>query len=431
MRQSVDFLFFILLGLLLSCDSKSSFSPPDENYFLKYFGNEGNQEGVDFVVNPDGTFVLLGNSRATLSSNQQIYVAKADARGKIMWEKTFGGSLDEEAKDIELLADGNLLVLANAEKAIGERDVYLLKMTQDGDTIKTVKQGLTTSPNNIGGLPTDENAHSISVISDGYIISGSTGNFLPASSDVSDFMYMRFKSDLSWVNDASGNWRSKGGFAGEDVAVKILQFNATTFYLMGYSNVNQNNNTSVGDNFNFIIFSLGFSGVISSQPLFAGEASSDEKLHYVSPTPAQSGLGYLLSGSSQNATDGRVYLVKLTQQLSFVSSDISFTGFLNLTPGKVPFQDSFNSASPSNGHYVTTEEVNSSGTDIYLAKIDNRGNKLFEQVFGGVGNDLAGPVVELPGGHIAMIGTMTLGGVVDGQKKIVFMKLNPEGRLAP
>ncbi|MCA6410313.1 MAG: hypothetical protein IM575_14420, partial [Cytophagales bacterium] len=100
MRVKVIFLVHVLATLFISCDTQKSFETPDENYFVKYFGNEGNQQGVDFAVNDDGTVFILGNSRAS-SSNQQIYVARVGVNGRIVWEKTFGLSLDEEAKDIE------------------------------------------------------------------------------------------------------------------------------------------------------------------------------------------------------------------------------------------------------------------------------------------------------------------------------------------
>jgi hypothetical protein len=159
----------------------------------------------------------------------------------------------------------------------------------------------------------------------------------------------------------------------------------------------------------------------------------DEKLSDCSISPAQSGAGYRLSGISKSSSGTKIYMVQLQQQLSFVKSD-----FFNPTKlgdeidlGNSSLQTTHNSSSPLAGSYITSEKLNGTSTDIFLTKRDNRGGEVFSQVFGGIGDDLSGSVMELPDGRIAMIGTMTLGGVVNGQKKIVFMKLNPEGRLAP
>lgn len=439
MTQRNVFLFLVFISLLASCDTKGSFDQPDENYFLKYFGNEGDQQGVDFVVNPDGTFILLGNSRIKPDTTQQIYVAKSDAKGKVIWEKTFGGNFDEEAKDIELLADGSLIVLANSEIAKGNRDVYLLKMTQEGDIIKTVKKGL----KKYNGEDADEDASTISITSKGFIVSGSTNAVsvdastgLPAPSDVTDAMHLLFRSDLTWVDDLTGLWKSRTTFAsfsfiGEEKAIKVFEFNSNTFYVMAYTNTDPSGNKSVSD-FNFVIYGLNGFGDAYSNRLFTDDPG-DEKLSDCSISPSQSGAGYRLSGISKSSSGTKIYMVQLQQQLSFVKSD-----FFNPTKlgeeidlGSSALQITHNYSSPLAGSYITTEKLNGTSTDIFLTKRDNRGQEVFSEVLGGIGDDLSGSVMELPDGRIAMIGTMTLGGVVNGQKKIVFMKLNPGGKLAP
>jgi hypothetical protein len=419
----------LCIVMLLSCDTKDSFSPPEQSYFLKYFGDDGNHDGVDFVVNSDGSFVLLGNSKKA-SGSRQIYVAKADSNGKLLWERTFGGILDEEARDIELLADGNLIILANSEVSPApnrNRDVLLLRINQDGVKLDSVRQGLFSLLPNIPE-PNDEDAKSITVINNGFVVAGGTTK----PGDNSDFMYMRFRSNLSFVKDTDPEtWNSKPitGFAGEDVAVKLIQFNLTTFYLFGYTNADPTNTASIS-NFNFFAVTLSNLGVVSSGQLFI-VSNANEKLTSVSLSPAQSGLGYLLSGTSQNATDGDVFLVKLGNQLAFNQTDILFTTIINLKAGKPNSQSTSNSSSLSRGYFVTTEQLNGNSTEIVLTKRDNGGNEIFTRTFSGIGNDFSGSVIELPTGQIIMIGTMTLGGVVDGQKKIVLMKLNPQGLLAP
>jgi hypothetical protein len=161
-----------------------------------------------------------------------------------------------------------------------------------------------------------------------------------------------------------------------------------------------------------------------------GDASFDEKLTSISIVPSQLGGGYLLTGTSQNSSDGDLYLARLTSKIAVDPTANYIIPPLRVKLGKTLLRSSFNFSSQSS-FYVSSEKFNGTSNDIYLLKLDNGGNQIFERIFGGVGDDYAGPVVELPDGHIALIGTFTLGGAVDGQKKIVFMKLNREGRLAP
>jgi hypothetical protein len=447
MRRLAKYIGVFLFCFMFSCETRNSFNAPDENYFLKYFGNAGNQEGIDFVVNPDGTFVLLGNSRATPLADQQVYVAKADAKGNIIWEKTFGGKYDEEAKDIELLPDGNLILLANSannsstDPASRERDVMLIKIGQDGSKMDSVKQGLTdAADNNPAGKSTDEDANSITIINNGYIVAGSTGIVPQLSIDKSSFMHMRFSLALIWVADGTG-WKSEYGFntlgSGESKTVKITPI-GSRFYGFGFTNINNGlrpGNSNIID-FNFSVYSLDNDALEGGIVQF-GEPLIDEKLTSVAIVPPQSGEGYSLSGAFQTSTNGDIYFVKLAKQINtsnnFSTTNVQFKKPLSASLGKGDVKSAFNFSSQLNSYFIVSEKVNlnGTGTDMYLAKLNEDGNLIYSNTLGGIGNDFAGPVVELPDGHIVMIGTFTLGGVVDGQKKIVFVKLNKEGRLAP
>ena len=62
--------------------------------YLEWIGKttpqRGDQQAVDLIVNTDGTFFILGNSRETLGTNRKVYLAKANALGQLLWAKTFG-----------------------------------------------------------------------------------------------------------------------------------------------------------------------------------------------------------------------------------------------------------------------------------------------------------------------------------------------------
>jgi hypothetical protein len=440
MRVKVIFLVYVFTTFLISCDSQKSFETPDENYFVKYFGNEGNQQGVDFAVNDDGSVFILGNSKKASSSNQQIYVARVGINGRIVWEKTLGLSLEEEAKDIEISFDkSSLIVLGNSEKSVGERDIFLIRLTLDGVAIDSTRQGLKLP----SGQEADDNAYSVTQINQGlfnpagFIVAGATTglNFATIATDKTDPMHLRFNNNLVRISSPTWSDRSTfttGGFVGEEVAVKVIQQGSNEYYVFGYSNNDAGASAgNVGD-FNFLRYGRTDQGDGFGSPrnTDTGISNADEKLNSVSISPAQLGLGFMLSGSSQTSSDGDSYLVKLGSPLSWTDSDKSFDTKVNLPPGKAASQRSVNCSSLTNGYFIASDQVGANGTDINLTKLDNTGNILFEHVFGGVGDDFVGNVCELPNGRILIIGTMTLGGV-EGQTKIALLKLNPEGRLAP
>src|SRR5689334_17086071 len=103
----VRFILMIIVSvvfLVLSCDTEGGESY--KNYFIKYFGIDGDHFGADLAVNSDGTIMILGNSEFPANSGlRRIYLAKADSEGNTLWEKLLGDST-ENAKDIEPIIAG-------------------------------------------------------------------------------------------------------------------------------------------------------------------------------------------------------------------------------------------------------------------------------------------------------------------------------------
>ncbi|MFN7602762.1 MAG: hypothetical protein ACK5R0_15330 [Bacteroidota bacterium] len=435
----IFFTLFFFLSILFGCDTPGALEPNETDYFLKYYGLDGEQTGVDFVVNPDGTFVLLGNS---LSSKQdgkwQYFVVKVDAKGKTIWEKTFGGPLNEEAKDIELLKDGNLIIAGNSEKTAGERDVFLLRLRQDGTPIDNVRQGLRN-----GATELDENVSSVTEVSAGlvnpagFIVTGSTTGGTNKSTDLSDAMHMRFTDQLVWISDASGNWKSRPtfgvvGFEGTESATKVVQFNSNTYYVFGTSNVKNAGPGNPVGSLDFWFYSLSDQANQPVDSRYFGDDSYDEQLYSV--TPSRGTTGYILTGTRQNLNSADkevdVFNVLLSTPISFSSPTVfrDPAGVQNL--GNIAVKAAYLGVGQTN-YWVTTNKADGATVSVSLSQLDAAAKKTFDRTFGGAGTDTAGPIAELPDGKVVTIGTMTLGGsTITGQRKMFFMKLNSNGQLA-
>jgi hypothetical protein len=426
MNRAVIYLFFLsLVAVFSSCDTKNDFPDPARNYFLKYYGKEGNHEGVDFITNSDGTIIVLGTSRILLSENsdkkdlgKQLYLAKIDEFGQVIWEKSLGGALDEEARDIERTSDGNLVILANVFLTTANRDFILMTVTPEGVKIDSVSFG--AQP----GI--DDDAYSVSELTDGFMVTGSKGNAPNLAADVRDAFQVRFTKSLSVVS----NWINSYSQGTIDVAIKGIQYDLNNYLIFGYTNGGNANDPN--KTFNYWVYQLNSSGVSNGQNKI-GSALDNETVGSMTISPLILGEGYLLSGLSINPTNNQnIYVIKLDKKLSFTISDIQFERKLDDDLGDVAGNRAFSSPSLSGGFLILTNRRGAEGNvDIYLTKIDTRGQKLWDTpvMLGGEGDDFAGSVYELSDGHILVCGTMTLGGA-QGQKKIVLAKLNSSGRLS-
>ncbi len=421
MSNSFRILLFIGLGALHSCDTTSSIDPPEDSFFLKYFGGAGNQEGVDLIVNADGTFFLLGNTESA-NNKRQVYVVKADAKGQVIWEKIFGGIDNEEAKDFELTTDGKLVVVANSEKVPGDNDIFLLTLTLDGAKIDSI----------IYGFPaTDENVSSVTQTNDGFIVAGTTTNVAikptgaGGGGDTHDAMHIRFNADLSIYPNI---WGQTNGYNDSfDASAKVIQISPSEFYVFAYSNTIEGG----GGDYNYWIFKLGPTGVPTNR-LFRGSPTTDDYLSGMAIAPPQSGDGYILSGISINKANGSsdLSLVKLRKTITFNANgqDFQFEKTINSTDLKSsPNGRTSVFASPSSTYFVLSDESRLGNSNFYLTKRSSDGNAIWEDViFGGDGEDSIGAVTELPDGKIVMIGTMAIG--KNGETKMAFLKVNSEGR---
>lgn len=418
-------LYILVLSVItVSCDTASNIEPPEDSFFVKFYGHEANQEGVDAVVNTDGTITLFGTTEET-GLGKQLYLVNIQSNGLVNWERAYGGVNDELAKDIILTTDNRLALVADIRNSSTEHDILVLALSPDGAIVASDTIRFTNA-----GLPTDETANSITQISDGFIVAGSTnkldlkptGSGPDVGTDTRDALIVRLFDDLTVYPNV---WRQGYGPGTYDEAEKVIQVSPSQFYAFGISDHPDNS----GD-INYYILGLGTTGEPNSPNNFSPgkQPGSNEILGSVITSPLQSGEGYLLAGVSQSGADAVILLVKLRKDLNFNDSDIQFERTLSATNlgGVVNAEVSVFAA--SSGFLVLANESSNGVQNFYLTKIDNSGFEAWDDpiIFGGEGDDRIGSVLEFSDGSIGIIGTFAVGR--DGETKMTFIKVNKEGK---
>jgi len=444
LTHSVLLVFFVMI---ISCDSANRFESPDKNYFVKFYGEDGDHEGVDFIENSDGSFVLLGNESVVGAPNgQQIYLAKVDAAGVMIWQKTFGLASDEFAKDIELTPDGNIIIAAESQKASGDRDVYIKIISQNGDPLDSVR--LDNLFKKIDGSESDEEVNSISLIQGGYIVSGSTTAVKTTKpNDLRDALHIKLTSSLDPVDPATGLWKNTTGLDdSNDVLIKMIEINPSTYYGFGHTNTLRIIGGSGSRDYKYWAFSLGATGEPTDYGTelldVIGSPAEDEKLSCVIESPPQDGEGFVLSGVQTTLTgESQSFIVKL-QKNPFTPNEDNVLS--EQSPAALGNMNNINGVAESilkrtsihtsvQGGYLLLSNMRAPSSDEFNISLNKLSNTFINQdqspnIFGGVGNDFTGSIGELADGKIIVFGTMTLGGV-SGQTKAVLMKLNSNGKL--
>ncbi len=117
------------------------------------YGGSGTDELRAARALPDGGFILggisdslpggtLGNKTAPRLGSTDIYLVRIDSLGRIVWDRTYGGSGTDSLMAIESLHDGGYLVAGTSTStngqrtvAYGDQDFWLLRLDPDGNVV--------------------------------------------------------------------------------------------------------------------------------------------------------------------------------------------------------------------------------------------------------------------------------------------------------
>jgi hypothetical protein len=423
-------LVFAAAMVYQSCDSTLNIDKPKD--FYKYIGNDGDQTGVDVVLDKDGNAYILGTSRtASDSLGQQLYVVMSNPGGQVVWSKTYGDKGDEVPKDIELLTDGSLMILG--DRSDGDFVLYRLAKESGKQVGPTVINGSEDLDPANPDLP--DHGNSITQTLDGFIVAGYTDNGL-------------YKTALVWRYDANmvkfpSSWSYKMSLLestnGYDVVpIKVIQKDANTFFTFGYTNTPGSDGNP--DHDYFIAITSEVNDARNNLLLIAGpDPSSNERLTSIKEAPVQSGGGFILAGytSAPNSSFEDLYVAHVVQDPTFALASNQASFLVRdpklVTTNLVNQSGSVASIYPSvsSGFYILANEGVLGDNNLYLTKLNNDlsnawGNDNPSRTLGGVGDDSGGAVAETNDGRILVVGTMVLGDL-KGQRKVVLMNLNSDG----
>ncbi len=423
-----------VMALTWGCADQNSVDDPAETHFIKFYGKDGDQTGRDLVVMPDGTMVLFGTSRPTDDSNvgSQLYVTRVDAKGVILWEQEFGGQQNEEARDIELTSTGNLVIVGNTYQVGGDRDVII--MTLNAATGQPINSATHFLPD--AGLANplgDEDAASVTEISNGFLIAGSStyvttkpSGPVPGQTDSRDALQLRVNPDLTLY---SSGWSHSIGYYSDDYSVKIVPGSPSAtgaFYTFGSTNTQPNTSyTFLEYNYWMVALESDGDGVVFT---YSTNAPGHKKATSICQSPA----GYFMAGMLESGT--------LPQDLYIVEAglpDVSAFPRLKDKPLSMELGTGLRGAtavatSPVNGGFLILTEENgfNANQNWMLTRLNNSGTLPWTHpiVFGGEGMDEIGAVQELPDGRIVIIGTMRTGRPDVGEFKMTLVKVNKDGK---
>ena len=102
------------------------------------YGGPLNDEAYNVFQTADGGYIFGGRTEPAAESVDAFWLVRTDAGGNEEWNRTYGGTGDDEGYNLNLTSDGNYIMVGITESyAANDGDIWLLKIDQGGDTLWT------------------------------------------------------------------------------------------------------------------------------------------------------------------------------------------------------------------------------------------------------------------------------------------------------
>lgn len=384
----------------------------------------------------DGGYIVAGYSESIdgdVTGNHGIWdywVVKLSDTGMIEWQKSLGGSFDDEAYCIKQTTDGGYIVAGYSTSNSG--DVTNNHGGKDYWIVKLNSTGAIDWQKSFGGSSGDE-AYSIQQTTDGgYIVAGiSQSNDFDVSGHHGSLNY----SDC-WIlkidNVGTLLWQKSLGGSGRDYASEIQQTLDGGYIVAGYSESADGDLTSNLGVWDYWVVKLNDTAGIVWQKSMGG-GNLDKAFSIIQTTDG----GYIVGGEAASS-DGDVSNNLGVQDYWIVK--LNNNGSINWQKsiGGTDVDGAYSIRQTTDGGYIISGYSRSfdgdatniqGGFDCWVVKLFNTGAIDWQKSFGSTNNDEAFSIIQtLDGGYIftGYSGGNT-GDVTNyhGNKDYWIVKLNP------
>ena len=98
----------------------------------KTFGGSSDDQGYSVQQTSDGGFIVAGYTRSFGAGGMYVYLIKTDASGNEMWSKTYGSSGTEMGSSVQQTSDGGFIISGRTD-LVSHDDVYMVKTDSSGN----------------------------------------------------------------------------------------------------------------------------------------------------------------------------------------------------------------------------------------------------------------------------------------------------------
>ncbi|HNP32517.1 MAG TPA: T9SS type A sorting domain-containing protein [Flavobacterium sp.] len=263
----------------------------------KSLGGSGNDVANAIQITTDNGYVVAGYSQSDdgdvtghhgVSGQADIWIVKLDATGNVLWQKSLGGSGDDNANAIQNTSDGGYIVAGSTNSFEG--DITENHGSYDYWVVKLDAVGTIQWQKSIGAWGNDY-ASAIQTTSDsGYIVAGSSTSIYGTNTGTrADYDYWVVKLD----DVGTIQWQRSIGYPDQDYANTIQTTSDGGYIVTGSSYANSGATTGNHGLWDYWVIKLDNSGTLQWQKFLGG---SDYDFAFSILTASDG--GYIVAGTS-------------------------------------------------------------------------------------------------------------------------------------
>lgn len=276
----------------------------------KHYGGTGTDALNTIYKTSDGNIILVGSSNSGINGDKtqsawagsvDYWIVKIDTAGNKLWDKRFGGTGDDYARDIVELPDGGLIIGGVSSSGIGGNRTQASWGQSDYWVVRIDVSGNILWDKRFGGTGYD-NFSTLIKATDGTILLGGTSD----SGISGDKTQSSRGFDDYWIVniDTSGNkiWDKRFGGAQSDELKSLLPTADGGFLLGGNSSspISPDKSQNSFGNYDYWILKTDNSGIKLWDHIYGGTDKEEQEGTLINTFDGN----YVISGSSYSPLSG-------------------------------------------------------------------------------------------------------------------------------
>lgn len=419
----------VFLGCITACSTDDTVRIDIENKtafngeidWVKNFGGSGEETLRAVIKTLDGGYAMLGFSNSidgdlmhkTIAVND-YWLLKLDALGNLQWSKTYGGSKDDRGQSLVQTIDGGFALTGYAMSDDGDgsnnegfHDNWILKLDTQGNIEWEKSFGFSGHDHSYDILQTDDGGYYFVGFLD-ITSARADGNAEKEGSltrhGVGEFWGTKIddKGDLQW--------RGYFGGSNNDRAHSVVRSDDGGYVMAGFTESEDFDISNTRGSYDFWVVKNDKNGNLLWEHSFGG--SGIEISQDIANTADG---GYVITGNtfsndidvSNNKGESDIWLIKIDDEGNLVWQKTFGGSAFDAAESVSPTKDGGFILIGNSKSSDQDANTNAGENDIWLIKTDANGNLVWQKTFGGMDLDYGFDAIETDDNAILLVGETT------------------------